>query len=337
MNDILKRRKFYIFASVTMLLLTVVCGVLIPVMRSANGTGETRIIYIDKDDTVDSVMDKAQCRYGWRLLMAVRKYRVRTGRYEVLPGESVLTLYRRMLNGRQSPVQFTLPSVRTLDRLAAHLQRCFMDMDSARTARCLADSAFCGRWGYSVETMPALFIPNTYEIWWDTSLDDFVERMVKENGRFWEGRRDSLARKAGMTHEEVVTLASIVDEETANDAEKPMVAGMYVQRLKIGMPLQADPTVKFALKDFAKRRIYNDDLKTDSPYNTYRYEGLPPGPIRIPSIAGIDAVLNHVQTECIYMCAKEDFSGTHNFARTYEEHLRNARRYTDALNARDIR
>ena len=337
MNETLKQRKFYyIIAAVAGLTLAAACGVLIPVMRSANTTGETRVIYIDKDDTTDSVMDKAQCRHGWRVLTAIKKFRLHTGRYEVRPGERVLTLYRRMTNGSQDPVRFTLPCVRTLDRLAAHMERNFMDMDSARTARCLADNAFCGKWGYSVETMPALFIPNTYEIWWNTSLDDFIERMVKENKRFWDGRRDSLARKTGMTHEEIRTLASIVDEETADNAEKPMGAGMYIRRLKTGMPLQADPTVKFALKDFAKRRIYNEDLKTDNPYNTYRYEGLPPGPIRIPSIAGIDAVLNHVETECIYMCAKEDFSGTHNFARTYEEHLKNAKRYTEALNARNI-
>lgn len=143
---------------------------------------------------------------------------------------------------------------------------------------------------------------------------------------------------------EVMTLASIVDEETANDGEKPMVAGMYCNRLRLrnseypeGMPLQADPTIKFAWKRFDLRRIYNKLLNIDSPYNTYRRTGLPPGPIRIPSVAGIEAVLNHTQHDYLYMCAKEDFSGTHNFARTYEEHMANARRYAQALNKRGIK
>ena len=134
-----------------------------------------------------------------------------------------------------------------------------------------------------------------------------------------------------------MTLASIVDEETANDAEKPMVAGMYINRLRCGMPLQADPTVKYAWKRFDLRRIYNNLLRIDSPFNTYRYAGLPPGPIRIPSVAGIDAVLNYVHHDYLYMCAKEDFSGTHNFAVTYTEHLKNAARYAAALNKRGIK
>ncbi len=140
----------------------------------------------------------------------------------------------------------------------------------------------------------------------------------------------------GLSPIEVITMASIVDEETANDQEKPMIAGMYYNRLKGDMPLQADPTVKFALKKFELKRIYHNMLSFDSPYNTYKYKGLPPGPIRIPSVAGIDAVLNYVHHDYLYMCAKEDFSGTHNFARTYEEHKENARKYTKALNDRGI-
>ena len=161
--------------------------------------------------------------------------------------------------------------------------------------------------------------------------------MVKSHNHFWNNGRKQKAEAMGLTPNEVATMASIIDEETANNGEKPMIAGMYYNRLKTNMPLQADPTIKFAHKDFALRRIYNKLLSVDSPYNTYKNIGLPPGPIKIASVAGIDAVLNHVDHDYMYMCAKEDFSGTHNFAVTYQEHLRNAAKYTKALNERGIR
>ena len=178
-----------------------------------------------------------------------------------------------------------------------------------------------------------------------------MARLKKEHDRFWNNNRTAKAQALGLTPEEVCTVASIIDEETANNAEKPMIAGMYLNRLKKGMPLQADPTIKFALKNFALKRIYHDMLKFDSPYNTYKNVGLPPGPIKIASVAGIDAVLNRVDHDYLYMCAKEDFSGTHNFAKTYQEdfsgthnfaktyqeHLRNAAKYSKALNERGIK
>jgi UPF0755 protein len=209
--------------------------------------------------------------------------------------------------------------------------------DSLSFYQALTDSACAVRLGYDTATIVCLFIPNTYEVYWNTSIDDFLQRMKKENTAFWNYSRMQKAQVAGLTPVEVQTLASIVDEETSNNAEKPVVAGMYINRLKQGMPLQADPTVKFALGDFTLRRIYQNMLNTDSPYNTYRYAGLPPGPIKIASVAGIDAVLNYAHHNYLYMCAKEDFSGTHNFAATYNEHLANASRYAKALNERGIK
>lgn len=298
-------------------------------------------LYIDTDDNTDSVKTKIwqlnpSTKLGFQLLFALTDYVPHSGRYESQPGESTLMFFRKIRNGRQTPLNLTIPSVRTMDRLASYLGNKLM-IDSAEIARTLYDSIACRKLGFDTATIACLFIPNTYQIYWNTSLDDFLNRMSKENKRFWTEERQQKARNAGLSTNQVITLASIVDEETAANAEKPAVAGMYLNRLKRGMPLQADPTIKFALKDFSLRRIYHKHLDIQSPYNTYRNIGLPPGPIRIPSVAGIDAVLNHEKHDYLYMCAKEDFSGRHNFARTYQEHLRNAAKYTKALNERGIK
>lgn len=302
----------------------------------ANSSAEAVELYVDGDDTPDSVMLKSGLDWRFTAFNKVMTYKLRTGHYLIEPGESSLALYKKLRNGQQSPIRLTIPSVRTLDRLAGHVGLRLM-MDSTEIYAAFRDSAFISELGYTYESLPSLFIPNTYEVYWDMSLQGFMQRMIKENKRFWNAEREAKAKSLGYSHAEISTLASIIDEETANNAEKPMVAGMYINRLKINMPLQADPTVKFALGDFSLRRIYFEHLKVDNPYNTYRIVGLPPGPIRIPSIAGLDAVLNFVEHPYLYMCAKEDFSGTHNFAVTYREHINNARRYSAALNKRNIR
>ncbi|MCM1313533.1 MAG: endolytic transglycosylase MltG [Bacteroides sp.] len=304
----------------------------------------TAYIYIDKDDNTDSVRAKIIREASPSSLvgfdMATSAYKLdknlRTGRYAIAPDASMLDIIRNIRNHHQAPIMLVIPSVRTVEDLAGRIGDKLL-IDSTDIASALKDRNVCESLGYTTATIPALFIPNTYEVWWDMSVEDFLSRMKKENNAFWNAERTKKAEKAGMTKEEVVTLASIVDEETANNAEKPRIAGLYINRLRMNMPLQSDPTVKYALGDFALRRILNVHLNVESPYNTYRVEGLPPGPIRIPSIAGIDAVLNHESHNYLYMCAKEDFSGTHNFAETYNQHLANARRYTAALNARGIR
>lgn len=305
---------------------------------------QTRYVYINDGDNIDSVYAKLDTiastmqKAGFRMLSSVSGYSsgIRSGRYAVKPSESTFTVWRRMKNGIQEPVSLTIPESRTMDRLAGALSHKLM-LDSATVAQSLANQDFCAAYGYDTCTIAALFVPNTYDVYWNTSLEKFMKRMVKEHDRFWNKERTEKAESLGMTENEVATVASIIDEETANNAEKPMIAGMYCNRLKQGMPLQADPTVKFALKDFALRRIYHNMLTMDSPYNTYKNVGLPPGPIKIASIAGIDAVLNQVKHDYLYMCAKEDFSGTHNFAVTYQEHLRNAAKYSKALNERGIK
>ena len=327
-----------------------VCGLLLILglltyyaFSSVSNVATTQYIYIDEDDTQDSVIAKIQPfanLIGMTTLNTLIRHsgyseNIRTGRYAIEPGDGPITIFRRLRSGRQTSLNLTIPESRTMDRLAAILSNKLM-LDSATIAEALTSQEVCEKLGYDTCTIAAMFVPNTYDVYWNMSIDELLQRMQKEHDRFWKGDREAKAAEMQMTPIEVCTLASIIDEETSNNAEKPMIAGMYMNRLKEGMPLQADPTIKFALKQFELKRIYNKLLNTESPYNTYRNEGLPPGPIKIASIKGIDAVLNYTSHDYLYMCAKEDFSGTHNFARTYQEHLKNADKYTKALNERGI-
>ncbi len=304
----------------------------------------TVFLYIDNDDNIDSISIELSenCKnIGVSSLLILARHsgyndNIHTGRYAITPTIGSLQLLRHLRNGQQSPVKLTIPSVRTTERLAEELSEKLM-ISKHDIMEYLTNNDSCALYGADTANVIALFIPNTYEVYWNISTARLLAKMKQEQQAFWEGNRKSKADALGMTPLEIMTLASIVDEETANNAEKPMVAGMYYNRLRQDMPLQADPTIKFALKQFDIRRIYNNMLRIKSPYNTYINTGLPPGPIRIPSIAGIDAVLNLIHHDYLYMCAKEDFSGTHNFARTYPEHLANAARYSKALNARGIK
>ena len=312
-------------------------------MTSVSNSDTVEYIYIDEDDTQDSVIAKIQPyanpigMAGLKTIIRHSDYgkNIRTGRYAIEPSDGAITVFRRLKNGRQTSMSIVVPEVRTMDRLAGVLSHKLM-LDSATIAEALTSEETCKHMGYDTCTIAAMFVPNTYDVYWNMSIEDLLERMKKEHDRFWKGDREAKAAKMQLTPVEVATIASIIDEETSNNAEKPMIAGMYLNRLKAGMPLRADPTIKFALKQFELKRIYNKLLTTDSPYNTYQHQGLPPGPIKIASIKGIDAVLNYVDHNYLYMCAKEDFSGTHNFAHTYQEHLKNAAKYTKALNARGI-
>ena len=304
----------------------------------------TEYVYIDDNDNLDSVCVKLEpiaSDHGltaFRMLSRHGGYmnHIRSGRYAITPDQSTIKVFRNLKNGHQEPVKLTIPESRTMDKLAGYLSHKLM-MDSVAVAILFNDSAFCAQQGYDTATIACLFIPNTYEVYWNISIENLMKRMLKENETFWNTQRTLKAEALNLSKNEVCTLASIIDEETANNAEKPMIAGMYLNRLMADMPLQADPTIKFALKDFALKRIYHNMLQFNSPYNTYKNIGLPPGPIKIASVAGIDAVLNRTAHDYLYMCAKEDFSGTHNFARTYQEHLKNAAKYSKALNERGIK
>lgn len=313
-------------------------------------TTEKACVYIDTDDNIDSVKtkiyDAAPPKYSIAFDLFSNamnlKDKIHTGMYEITPDISVFDYLRHIKNHIGSPVNFIVPTARTTNDLAGKLAKRVM-ADSVAIAQYLNDEEKIAALGFTKETLPAMFIPNTYDIFWDASVDDIMQRMKKEHDKFWNADRTAKLKEVSnyagmeMTPVDVATLASIVESETANDGEKPAVAGLYLNRLRTNMKLQSDPTVIFACQDFTIRRVLNTHLQTPSPYNTYLNFGLPPGPIRIPSIVGLDAVLNHDHNNYIYMCAKEDFSGTHNFAADYNEHLANARRYTKALDERGIK
>ena len=256
--------------------------------------------------------------------------KIRSGRYVLKSGMNNFQLIRILRNGRQTPVRLTFNNIRTKEQLAVRLGAQLM-ADSTSILKLLNDSAFLASYNLNPYTSISLFIPNTYEVFWNTNAKALFERMNKEYSRFWTKERKAKAAAIPLTPTEVTTLASIVEEETNNKHDRPMVAGLYINRMKAGMPLQADPTVKFALGDFGLKRILFGHLRTKSPYNTYLNLGLPPGPIRVATENGIDAVLNYSHHNYIYMCASETLNGEHKFAATWAEHQVNAKKYRKEL------
>lgn len=259
------------------------------------------------------------------------KEKFRPGRYVFEKGTNNRVMIKRIISGNQTPYKLIISgNIRSTARLAAILGA-KMAYDSTAFANCFNDTMTWNKYGYKAETFISLFIPNTYEVYWTITPEEFVERMKRENDRFWTPDRLSKAKALNFSKEQISTLASIVCEESNYKPELPMIAGVYINRLKTGMKLGADPTVKFALNDPSIKRILYTHLSIDSPYNTYKNTGLPPGPITIPSIAGIDAVLNSSKVGYMYFCASPQFDGRHKFATTFREHSRNAKAYQKAL------
>ncbi len=345
---LLMKRKLLITLSASFLIFFIAIGIFGYVAYKRlftpafNIAGSTRL-YIDSDDTTDSVRYKVNDllspkyieAFDW--LAKYEKYtKVQTGSYLFEPKDNWRTAIRRLKLGWQTPVRIVVPSVRSINRMAQSLGKQLM-VNEQEIIDTLSSLSYMTRMGYTKEILPALFVPNTYEVYWNLSVEELMQRLSKEYTDYWNNERQEKAKAQGLTPIEVATLASIVDEETSVNSEKPIVAGLYLNRLRRGMLLQADPTVKFATGDPTLRRILNKHLTIDSPYNTYIYKGLPPGPIRIPSMSALEAVLNPAKHNYLYMCAKEDFSGTHNFATTLSAHNANARRYQQALNQRGIK
>lgn len=288
------------------------------------------------NDTLDRA-DVLRSRKSFLITSRLKSFgkSVKPGSYVIEPGMSNNSLVNMLRSGRQAPVNVTFNNIRTLGELAGKVGM-QIEADSAALAAFLNDESNYSEDGFDVRTVISVFIPDTYQVYWSVDARGFYRRMLKEYRDYWNDDRTALAEANGLTPAEVSVLASIVDEEASRDDEKPRIAGVYINRLRAGMPLQADPTVKFAVNDFSLRRVLNRHLEVDSPYNTYMYAGLPPGPIRCPSRSGLDAVLNAENHEFLFMVARPDRSGYHHFSRTLAEHNRYAATYRRELNRRRI-
>ncbi len=305
---------------------------------------ELAYIYIPNDSDYDDVLmileesGYVENLQSFEQVAEWKKYagKVLPGKYEIHNGMSNNELINLLRSGKQTPVKLSFISVRSLPILAGKVS-VYIEADSTQIADLLLNLETAAKYGFNEKTFPAMFIPNTYEFYWNTSAENFLERMAEEFKKFWSDERKQKAENLGMSQSEVSTLASIIEKETQKNDEKTRMAGVYINRLNKGMLLQADPTVVFGIGDFTITRVLNRHLQFDSPYNTYIYPGLPPGPICIPSMSSIDAVLNQENHSYYYFCAKDDFSGYHVFASTLSQHNANARRYHNALRRAGIR
>lgn len=255
---------------------------------------------------------------------------LKPGRYILKSNMTNLEALKVLRSGKQEPVRITFNNVRLPKELAEKITR-NLGMTPEEFEAALIQFAMNNPYGFNKDNVIAMFIPNTYEVYYNVAPEALIEKMYGEYEKFWTQERKDKAAALELTPTEVATLASIVQAETIKDDEAPIIAGLYLNRLKKGIALQADPTLKFAVGDFSLKRILNVHKEVDSPYNTYLYPGLPPGPISMPEIKSVDAVLNYTKSNYYYMCAKEDFSGRHNFTNSYEEHMKNAARYQKAL------
>ena len=299
-------------------------------------------IYVPTGATVEQVFDslrRHQVVDDWAAFQRVAEgqgyAKAVPGRYVFEPGMSNKRMANMLRLGWQCPVRLTFNNLRLPEELAGRMAQ-QVEADSLSLLTLMRSDTMAQRFGFTPQTFIAMFIPNTYEVYWSSSPVKLFERMKREYDRFWTSEREAKAHQLGLSRVEVSTLASIVQEETQNSKERPMIARVYLNRMQMGMPIQACPTVKFALRDYGLRRVLDRHLQVDSPYNTYRHSGLPPGPIGLASIAAIDAVLDAPRHGYLYFCAKADYSGTHHFSTTYGEHMRHSHEYSRFLNQQRI-
>lgn len=299
---------------------------------------EDRLIIIPNDANFKTVQkqlhegDYVQDLMSFAFLARLMEYdeKVKSGRFVLKANMTNLQAIRLLRLGKQEPVRITFNNVRLLKELSEKITD-NIGMRPEEFEAAAVKFSMNNTKGFTKDNLMSMFIPNTYEVYYNVTPDDLIERMHYEYELFWNDERKAKAATIGLTPIEVSILAAIVQAETVKQEEAPIIAGLYINRLKKGMPLQADPTLVFASGDFSLKRVLNEHKEIDSPYNTYKYAGLPPGPINMPRVNCIDAVLNYQPSNYLYMCAKEDFSGNHNFTDNYRQQINNAKRYQRAL------
>lgn len=339
-------KKFKIFILVFSLLAAMFSYYAWQIFKTPNFEVEKKpfALLIPKGSTYESVLDTLEKHklirdeLSFRFLAKVFNYpaRVKPGRYLIYETTGNWELIRKLRNGSQDALKITISNIRLKEDLAGKLGR-QLAYDSATIYHLLDSSTIVEPLGFTKETIPCLFIPDTYEVYWTTTFDDFLGKMKKSYDRFWTEKRIQEAKALGLTPTEVGILASIVYGESKESSEQARIAGVYWNRLQVNMPLQADPTIVFAWKDFTIKRVTGRYTAINSPFNTYRLSGLPPGPISIPNPKVMDKVLQLEKHDYLFFCAKEDFSGFHNFAVSYPEHLQNAAKYQKALDEYQIK
>ncbi len=300
-------------------------------------------IFIPTGSSYDNVKDSIRAHFSvknWKMFDWIADKKsypqlIKPGKYLIDKRLSYQALINLLRSGQQTPVNITFNNIRTVYELAGKIGG-QIETDSAQIIAFLSDQENYRNDGFTRENVISVFIPNTYKLYWNTTAGGFYSRMLKEYRKFWNEERLSKAREKNLTQTEVAILASIIDDEVAKPVEKPRIAGVYLNRLKRGIPLQACPTIKFALNDFTITRVLYKYLQVNSPYNTYKHKGFPPGPIGCPTIEGLDAVLNAEKHEFLYFAAKADFSGYHNFSKTLSEHNKYAALYQKELDKRKI-
>lgn len=308
-----------------------------------NVTDKEQYLYIHTGATFDDVYKtirdegivKDTATFHWAANNMDYAGRVKAGRYRLHDGMSNRKLINMLASGEQEPVTLSFNNLRLEKQFAGYVSK-KIEPDSASIMRLLDSTSFLQQYNLTKDDAYVVFLPNTYQLYWNTTPEKFFKKMYASYERFWTSERKQKAAALNLTQAQVSILASIVDAEALHDDEMPTIAGLYLNRLRKGMKLESDPTVIFAKQDFTIHRVLNRDLAFESPYNTYRHAGLPPGPIMMPSINAINAVLDYIPSNYLYMCAKADFSGYHAFASTVAEHQENARKYQQALNSRHI-
>ena len=338
-NKQLKNKYIALIAVIIVL----VAGALWSLPYLTSATAETAMVYVPTGATNDQLRDSLESSLGkpfgtkvaqvlqWRGVDADRC----SGAYRIEQGTNIINTARTIMHRRQTPIKVTFNNKRTLKDWSETVSAKLM-MSSDELLAAVTNEEKCAELGFTPETVPAMLFPDTYEFYWTVTPDELLAKFKTYYDKFWTGDRLAKAKALGITPIEVTTVASITEEESAKRDERGRIGRLYINRFMRSMPLQADPTVKFAIGDFKIQRITGAMLKTDSPYNTYRYAGFPPGPIRLTEQKTIDAVLNSEPSSDLFMCAKADFSGYHHFSSTFAEHVKYAQEYHKALNALNI-